>query len=111
MLVVNTVDVEEHGSYGIPKEYEVSQNYPNPFNPVTAISYQLPTVSYVTLRVYNLLGQEVATLVDGLQDAGYKMVEFDASNLSSGVYFYRIEARATNASTRFSDVKKMMVIR
>ena len=111
LLVANTVDVREQGGYGIPKEYSLAQNYPNPFNPITAISYQLPTVSYVTLRVYNLLGQEVATLVDELQDAGYKMVEFDASNLSSGVYFYRIEARATDAPMSFTKVKKMVVIK
>jgi len=81
------------------------QNYPNPFNPLTTISYQLPVSSDVTLKVYDILGREVATLVNGHQNAGTHSVTFDASNLPSGVYLCRMVAG------NFSEVRKMVVIR
>jgi tetratricopeptide (TPR) repeat protein len=74
----------------LPKEYSLLENYPNPFNPTTKISYQLPTTAQVTLKVYDLLGREVATLVNEEKQPGYYEIAFDASNLSGGVYFYRI---------------------
>lgn len=76
----------------IPAEFSLSQNYPNPFNPATRIAYGLPKNSNVTLRVYNALGQEVAVLQNGEQDAGIHEVIFDGTRLGSGVYFYRIQA-------------------
>ncbi|MBN1639112.1 MAG: FG-GAP repeat protein [Ignavibacteriales bacterium] len=74
------------------KEYKLSQNYPNPFNPTTVISYQLPVVSKVKIQILNLLGQEIATLLDEEKEEGSYEVKFDGSGLSSGIYFYRMEA-------------------
>ncbi len=82
---------DDHGSL-IPGEYRLYQNFPNPFNPVTTIRYGLPQKSAVTLTVYNLLGQEVATLVTMEEEAGYHEVRFDGSGLASGVYIYRLQA-------------------
>jgi hypothetical protein len=76
----------------IPSGYGLEQNYPNPFNPITTIKYDLPKESQVTLKLFNILGQEVATLVNEEQKAGYKSVDWDGSNVSSGVYFYRMQA-------------------
>ncbi|HUI30282.1 MAG TPA: Ig-like domain-containing protein [Candidatus Acidoferrales bacterium] len=91
--------VVHHTSYGL------FQNYPNPFNPTTSIGYELPTISYVTLKVYNVLGEEVAALVEARQDSGNHTVTFDASRLPSGIYFYRIVA------DNFSAIRKMAVIK
>ena len=88
-----------------PLSFSLSQNYPNPFNPTTKINYELPMTNYVNLSVYNLLGQEVITLVDEKQNAGYYQVQWDASRFASGVYYYRIEAG------EFVDVKKMILLR
>lgn len=90
---------------GTPDSYSLSQNYPNPFNPSTAISYKLSANSYVTLKVYDVLGREVATLVDEKQNAGTHVVSFNASRLPSGVYFYRL-----NAGT-FTATRKMLMIK
>jgi hypothetical protein len=76
----------------LPREFALSQNYPNPFNPNTTIHYSLPHISFVTLTVYNTLGQQVAQLVNEQQQAGYHDVVFRGDGLSSGVYFYRIQA-------------------
>lgn len=96
------------GSEGdpLPAAYALIQNYPNPFNPTSVIRYALPVQSTVTLKVYDVIGREVATLIDGeLQPAGYRSVEFNGANLASGVYYYKISAGT------FSEVKKMMLVR
>ena len=83
----------------IPDAFALEQNFPNPFNPSTTIRYALPKRSHVTLSVFNALGQQVATILNGSQDAGYHDVRFDASGIASGVYFYRIQAD-NNVRTR-----------
>lgn len=89
----------------IPSDYVLHQNYPNPFNPVTKISFDLPKSEFVTLKVYNILGNEVATLVNEFKHAGKYIIEFNASELSSGIYYYRLE------TSNFVDVKKMVLIK
>jgi len=76
----------------IPESLQLNQNYPNPFNPTTKIDFALPEASQVSLTVYNMLGQQVATLEDGFLSAGQHSVSFDASDLSSGIYLYRLQA-------------------
>jgi hypothetical protein len=73
-----------------PADFSLAQNYPNPFNPVTTISYSLETAGNYSLEVYNTLGQKIATLQDGYAEAGIYAVNFDASSLSSGIYFYKL---------------------
>ena len=97
-------DVEEYRTI-IPKEYKLNQNYPNPFNPNTTIKYSIPQQGYVTLKVFDLLGREVSALVNREQPAGNYEVEFDASSLTSGVYFYRIQAG------QFVESKKMILLK
>ncbi|MEX0720770.1 MAG: T9SS type A sorting domain-containing protein [Balneolaceae bacterium] len=75
-----------------PKQFNLEQNYPNPFNPATVISYQIPANSEVTLAVYNVMGQKVATLVDESKSAGNYQVNWDAGSMSSGVYYYRLKS-------------------
>ncbi len=84
----------------IVKEYELKQNYPNPFNPVTKIKYALPQSGKIILRVYNLLGQQIRTLVNEYKLAGNYEVDFNAAELSSGIYFYRIEADGYSKSMK-----------
>ena len=88
-----------------PTSFEVYQNYPNPFNPSTVIEFALPKQSTVELRVYNVLGQEVATLAHGTYAAGTHTVNFKADNLAGGLYFYRLQAGS------YVDVKKMLLIK
>jgi hypothetical protein len=88
-------------SRDIPAQFTLMQNYPNPFNPSTAITFGLPERSRVRLIVYNTLGEQVAGLSDGEMEAGYHTVRFDASMLSSGIYFYRIEAGSFVQTRKF----------
>ena len=89
----------------IPTVYSLSQNYPNPFNPVTKINFALPKQGFVTLKIYDVLGREVRTLVNEVKSAGNFSVDFNASEYSSGVYFYRLESEG------FNDIKKMLLIK
>ena len=98
-------------SYAGPKEFKLEQNFPNPFNPTTTIQYQIPVIasetkqSAVKLIVYDILGSEVATLVNDEQEAGYYEVSWNASNFASGAYIYRLQTGS------FVSVKKMMLLR
>ncbi|MFA6027103.1 MAG: T9SS type A sorting domain-containing protein, partial [Ignavibacteriaceae bacterium] len=85
--------------------FALSQNYPNPFNPSTVISYQLPSSGFVTIKIYNVIGKEIATLVNEFQQSGNYSKEFSAGGLNSGVYFYTIKAG------NFSATKKMILIK
>lgn len=86
-------------------EFNLAQNYPNPFNPSTTITFNLPQASEVSLKVFNMLGQQVATLINGRMNSGTQSIQFDASNLSSGMYIYRLQAG------NISKTKKMMLIK
>ncbi|MBS1552774.1 MAG: T9SS type A sorting domain-containing protein [Bacteroidetes bacterium] len=92
-------------SVGVPSEFELSQNYPNPFNPSTKISFALPKEGKVSLKIYDMTGKEVMTLVNEVKTAGYYSVSFNASSLSSGMYFYTLSA------DNYTATKKMMLIK
>ncbi|MDD8016917.1 MAG: T9SS type A sorting domain-containing protein [Bacteroidota bacterium] len=102
---ITTPEIVHRKKLVIPESFALSQNYPNPFNPTTVISYQLPVNSFVTLKVYDLLGRGVATLVNEKKSAGNYSVQWNAKVLSSGIYFYRMQTES------FSDVKKMILMK
>jgi hypothetical protein len=89
----------------LPQAYTLSQNYPNPFNPVTKINFALPKQGFVTLKIYDVLGREISTLVNEVKSVGSYSVDFVASEFASGVYFYRLE------SNGFSDIKRMLLVK
>ncbi len=98
-------DVREIADSPIPTQFELKQNYPNPFNPMTTITFSIPNSEFVKLSVFNTLGQQVATLVNQRLNAGQYSLLFDASNLNSGIYYYRIEAG------NFSSTKRLVLLR
>jgi hypothetical protein len=113
-----TVDIEEKEV--LPAEYTLSQNYPNPFNPTTQIKYSIPQSGYITLKVFNLLGQEVTTLFEGYQQRGNYTITFNGSGIASGVYLYRLTAGnpesglptgKAGSGQVFTDIKKTMLIK
>jgi len=97
----NEVEVE----FNMPDSYGLLQNYPNPFNPETKISFTLPKGEFVTLKIYNSLGEEVAALVNGFREAGLHSVTFSADKYSNGVYLYKVTAG------EFTSVKKMILLK
>jgi PKD repeat protein len=105
---VFTIDIitgMEDFEQGIPSEFNLSQNYPNPFNPVTLIKYQVPEVSLVSIKVYDVIGREIAVLVNEVKNPGNYQISFDSANLASGVYFYKMIAGD------FSSVRKMNLLK
>lgn len=103
-IPVSITGIQKAGS-DIPDNYSLEQNYPNPFNPTTTISYYIPKEAFVTLRIYDVLGKEVAEIVNRDQRAGRYQVEFNAANLSSGIYYYKIKAGS------FTETKKMILLK
>ncbi|MBN2008637.1 DUF4397 domain-containing protein, partial [candidate division KSB1 bacterium] len=100
-----TTDISDGSISAVPKEYDLDQNYPNPFNPSTEIQFSLPIRSFVSLKVYNMLGQEMANLVNQELSAGVHRVILDAANFESGVYFYRLEADGYKATRKMTLMK------
>ena len=88
-----------------PSEFRLKQNFPNPFNPATTIQYQLPSTSNVSLKIYDVLGNEVVTLINEKQDAGYKEVKFNANRYASGMYIYRLTAE------KYVSTKKLLLLK
>jgi hypothetical protein len=101
--LVTGIDIK--GDNGLPSKFVLSQNFPNPFNPSTVISYSVPKTSLVTIKVYNILGKEVTTLVNEQKSAGNYSVQFYGSKLSSGIYFYRMQAGS------FVQTKKLLLLK
>jgi hypothetical protein len=99
------VNVDENPLTHLPNNFSLSQNYPNPFNPSTKISWQSPVSGHHSLKIYDVLGNEVATLVNEFKNAGRYEVDFNASSLSSGIYFYKLQAGS------FIQTKKMILMK
>ena len=102
-----SVDDQE---YIAPDQFELSQNYPNPFNPSTTIRFAIPENANVKLSIYNLLGQQVATLFNGDMSAGYHSVDWNGKQVSSGIYFYTIDATGSSGK-KFISTKKMILLK
>ena len=100
---VNIVITGVNGNSSNPSNFMLYNNYPNPFNPTTTIKYSIPEASFTSIKIYNELGKEVSTLVNETKSAGTYEVEFNASNLSSGVYYYKLQAGS------FTETKKMIL--
>ncbi|MFI5252143.1 MAG: T9SS type A sorting domain-containing protein [Bacteroidota bacterium] len=108
-VILGTLGVKEITA---PHEFMLHQNYPNPFNPSTEIQFEIPARSVVRLIIYNVIGQVVATLVDGIEDAGYRISRWNTGTMPSGIYFYKLEAVITSAPEKsFVQVRKMILIK
>ncbi|MGH7492733.1 MAG: T9SS type A sorting domain-containing protein, partial [bacterium] len=102
--ILSDVKIRENTSI-IPAAYTLDQNYPNPFNPSTQIRYGLPKAGHISLKIYDLTGREIATLVDQFQSAGAFTVTFDGKGLTTGVYFYRLRSES------YSEVRRMLFVK
>jgi hypothetical protein len=101
--IVSAIELTENDL--IPNEFSLQQNYPNPFNPLTTIKYDIKELTMVELKVFDILGREVATLVNDEKPVGYYEIKFNASNLPSGIYFYRLKAGS------YIETKKMVLMK
>jgi photosystem II stability/assembly factor-like uncharacterized protein len=107
-MIIRTDDILTNSTVNetqIPKQYMLSQNYPNPFNPTTKISFDIPKSGLVTLKIYDVLGREVAAVINEYRQAGMYTIDFNAAALSSGIYFYKLNTDG------FSDIKKMLLLK
>ncbi len=109
---ITTTEIAEKEN-SIPAEFSLEQNYPNPFNPTTTIQFTLPEASKVTLKLFNILGRELTTLVDKEMESGVHKILFDAKDFASGVYFYHIQAKSVNSDSRqvFVQWRKLMFLK
>ena len=105
MLTVETSVTNLDDTKNLPTDFVLQQNYPNPFNPTTIISFSIPSSTFTSLKVYDVLGNEVATLVNEEKPAGSYEINFNASSLSSGTYFYKLQAGS------FMETKKMILLK
>ena len=96
---------------GKPMDYDLSQNYPNPFNPSTTIKFTVAESSFLNLSIFNSLGEKVEELVNDVREPGVYTIEFNAKNLSSGTYFYRIQVYTPGRAGSFVETKKMILLR
>ena len=108
MQIITTEVAQKENS--IPIEFSLDQNYPNPFNPTTTIQFTLPEASRVTLKLFDILGRELVTLVDKEMETGVHKVLFNAKDFASGVYFYRIQAKSENSDPRQAFVQSRKLI-
>jgi hypothetical protein len=105
-----STSVSQHENQ-LPTQFELSNNYPNPFNPTTVMNYELPVRSYVSLKVYDILGREISELTDGIKEQGHYSAVFDGSNFPSGTYFVRMHAAREDGGTSFAKTIKMLVVK
>jgi plastocyanin len=110
-ITVNSATGVSSVNYTGPGNYLLMQNYPNPFNPATTISYALPYESKISIKIYDVSGKQITELADNTESAGYHNLNFNADNLASGIYFYRIEAVSTDGTRKFDDTKKMILLK
>lgn len=104
----NSIEVD----FGLtPKDYALYQNYPNPFNPSTSIKFALPSTSDVRIEIFNMLGESIGILSDGIKEAGYHTLSWNAPNVASGIYFYSIQAKSLEGNKDFNSVKKMLLVK
>ncbi len=107
-LVYDLTGINNNGN---PVNFSLSQNYPNPFNPTTSIKYEIPSQSLVSLKIFNVLGVEIASLVNETKQLGSYEVSWDASNFPSGIYFYELAVVDPSTSLRVTERKKMVLIK
>ena len=104
-MLLSSLLFAQESDVSTPKDFYLEQNYPNPFNPSTTIRYSIPSATFVQLKVYNVLGNEIATIINEEQPAGKYKIEYDASILPSGIYLYTLK------TNNFSETRKMTLVK